>query len=129
MFAEHNAVGLHADRFGRHDLVGDAVLQHSVLVYACFVRERVLPTTALLGCTITPVMFESVWLERKALPSSRRIHKASGLCARSAYYLFERGVAGALADAVDGAFDLARSGGDGGQRVATASPRSCGSAR
>ena len=31
--------------------------------------------------------------------------------------LFERAVAGALADAVDGAFDLARAGFDGGERV------------
>src|SRR5262245_2075276 len=125
MFAEHYAVGLHADRFGSHDLVGDAVLQHSVLVNSGFVRERVLAHDGLVG------------LHHHAGDVRERLARTEKLLGRHAvfvghqvfahaqrhYYLFERRVAGALAYAVDGAFDLARSGGDGGQRVGHGQPQ------
>ena len=116
----HHQRGLgHAHRLRRHDLVGLRVLEHAVLVDAALVREGV------------PADDRLVVLHRER---GRRRHQLGGavellgidadlvgqhVAARldGHHDLFQRGVARALADAVDGAFDLPAAGADAGQRV------------
>ena len=78
------------------------------------------PTMALLGCTSKPVMVASeagdaqqalrVWIRFVRGMASWRVRIAMTT-------FFQAGVAGALADAVDGGFHLADAGADGGQCV------------
>src|SRR4029079_7540252 len=108
VLAEHEWIPGRAHVLGAHDLVGPAILQHAVLVDPSLVRERVAPDDSL------------VYLN--ALAGERRQHLAGridllGVDARRVRHpiradlhrhddLFERRVAGALADAVGRALDL-----------------------
>ena len=119
--AQHDLGGGPAHVFGAHDLVGLARLQHAVLVDARGVREGV------------GAHHRLVRLHRKAgdlrhhlrgRPRSAwcrcpaRSLKIVGAGAHRHHHFFQRGVAGAFAQAVDGAFDLARAAdGHAGQRV------------
>ena len=109
VLAEHQTVAGQPDALRAHDLVGLLVLQNPVLVDAGFVREGVvahhrfvdrdqnagdLRQQAAGGVDLPGVDPHVDGLEDVA-PGLDRHH-----------HLFERGVAGALADAVDGAFDL-----------------------
>ena len=98
----------HADIFRAHDLVGLRMLEHAVLMDAALMRERIPADDGLIvlhrkrrhrgyqlggasqhGCVdVVPV----------------RINVRAG--AQRHHHFLERGVAGALADAVDRAFDL-----------------------
>ena len=117
--AEREAVVAPADRFGAHDLVGFAVFQHAILMNAGFVRKSVGADDRLvrlhriagdagdqfgrrhdLRGVDAGVAFEEI------LPRAHRHH-----------HFFERSIAGALAESVDSAFDLARAIGDGSQRI------------
>ena len=49
VLAENQRRLRHADLLGAHDFVGPAILQHAVLVDACFVRERVAADDRLVG--------------------------------------------------------------------------------
>ncbi|EEF93541.1 hypothetical protein CATMIT_01827, partial [Catenibacterium mitsuokai DSM 15897] len=105
--------------FGRHDLVGAAVLEHAVLVDARLVRERVLPDHRLVALDHHA---------GDAREQARGRHQPAGVDAGAGvvvsvahaqrhHQFFQRAVAGALADAVDGALDLARAAFDRGQAV------------
>ena len=77
------------------------------------------PTIALLGCTGTETMALSARLVGKSSVVTTAVRAAERVAAdlERHHDLFERGVAGALADAVDGALDLARAGLHRGERV------------
>ena len=109
----------HADVLGPHDLVGRALLEHAVLVDARLVGEGVAAHDRL-------VALDGQAGDRREHPADRV--EPLGLDAgRQAVVvepglqghddLFERGVAGALADAVDRALDLPGAGLAAGQAV------------
>ncbi|MPL94951.1 hypothetical protein SDC9_41114 [bioreactor metagenome] len=116
----HRDVGLgDADIGGLHDLEGLDVLQHAVLMDARLVQEGVLADDRL------------VELHREArdlADAAAEVHDLRGVDAGGVghqiathlhrhHHLFECGVAGAFAQAVDRAFDLPRARGNGGERV------------
>ena len=49
VFAEYHIIGRDADGLGRHDLIGERVGHHTVLVDAGLVREGVGPDDGLVG--------------------------------------------------------------------------------
>ena len=110
---------LHADVLGHHDLVGLRVLEHAVLVDAALMGEGVTADDRLV------VLHRERGDGRDQL---RRPRQHLGVDAgperhhvvahpHRHHHLFERGVAGALADAVDGALDLAGAGAHAGERI------------
>ena len=105
MPAEHQLLGLLADVLRPHDLVRARVLQDAVLVNAGFVGERVASDDGLVGLhglvgepreqlarLEEPGRLDPGLERQPILPHAHRHHD-----------LFERRVAGPLADAVDGA--------------------------
>ncbi len=119
MLAHHERGLADADALGRHDLVGLGILQHAVLVDAALVREGVPADDRLV------VLHRERGDGRDALRGSRqhrgldarrvRADVAAGLQRHDD--LFQRRIAGALADAVDRALDLPGAGLDAGQRI------------
>src|SRR5580698_5326254 len=119
MLAEHERGLLQPDHFGPHDFVSGSVLQHAVLVDTTLVGKRITPDDRL------------VVLHRKRRRGRYQFRGRGEPCGVDlvpvreyvvAYIdrhhdLFERGIARAFADAVDGAFDLTRAAGDTGERV------------
>ena len=120
VLAHHQARRGPADRFGRHDLVGRTLLDHAILMDAGLVREGVDADDRL------------VRRDRDAgAAADQRTGRAdplgadAGLVARVVvapraeghHDLFERGVARALADAVDRDLDLPHARLDRGDRV------------
>ena len=108
-----------ADLLGTHDLVGRALLEHAVLVDARLVGEGVAADDRL-------VALDGQAGDRRDHPADRveplgldaggqAVVVGPGLQRHDD--LFERGVAGALADAVDRALDLPGAGLAGGQAV------------
>ena len=110
---------MHADILGPHDLIGLDMLEHAVLMDAAFMAEGVLADDGL------------VVLDRKAGDVGHQLggarqhggvdvggegHDVLAHLQRH-HDLFQRGIAGALADAVDGAFHLARARQHAGQRI------------
>ena len=110
VLAQHQLGLAHTDRRRIHDLVGGAFAQHAVLVDAGLVRERV---------TAHDCLVELDRVAGEAANDARRASEFVGLdagvdtaegvsaCLQGHHDLFECGVARSLADAVDGAFDLA----------------------
>ena len=113
--------------FGIDDLVGRHVLQHPVLVDPGLVRERVRSDdrlVALYGVAGRPRDEGDVVPISRDVDAGLRV-ELGGADAECHHDLLERGVAGPLADPVDGALDLSGAGGDAGERVRRrASPRS-----
>src|SRR5436853_5232617 len=70
MFAKHNAVGFYADGFRRHDLVGDTILQHAMLMNPGFVRKSILADNGL------------VWLHEHASDVGEQLARTINLLAR-----------------------------------------------
>ncbi len=104
---------------GRHDLVGLGILQHTILMDAALMREGVPADDRLV------VLHREIRHRRHEL---RRPRQHLGLDAGAVRQeivaradahddLFKRGVARALTEAVDRAFDLSRSSADASQRV------------
>ncbi len=110
---------LHADALGHHDLVGLGMLEHAVLVDAALVREGVAADDRLV------VLHRKRGRRRDELRGARQHGRVDAGPVRQHvvahlhrhHDFFERGVAGALADAVDGAFDLPRAGAHAGERI------------
>ena len=109
---------------GPHDLVGAAVGDHAVLVDAGFVREGVVADDGLVARDAgadhageqargaVESLGADAGLDAVAIrPRAHRHH-----------HFLQRAVAGALADAGDGALDLARAGLDRGQAVGDRQP-------
>ncbi len=77
------------------------------------------PTIALLYCTGNDVAAETSFEARVSIVASMLVQYGN-MSLRTLHRhhdFFERGVAGALADAVDGAFDLPRAAAHAGQRI------------
>jgi hypothetical protein len=110
---------LHADVLRHHDLVGLRMLEHAVLVDAALVREGVAPDDRLV------VLHRERGDGGNELRRPRQHLGVDGGPIRHHvvahphrhHRLFQRSVAGALADAVDGAFNLPRAGAHAGERV------------
>ena len=110
VLAEHEIAAREPDVLGSHDLVGRVVPQHAVLVDARLVRKRVLADHGLVA--------RDRHAGDRGEQAARRIQPSRVDTGREAeeplagperhHQLLERAVAGALADAVDRAFDLAR---------------------
>ena len=62
MFAEHERVRRHTDRFGRHDLVTQRIVDDSVLVNARFMSKGVAADDRFVWLHLKPTMLESSWL-------------------------------------------------------------------
>ncbi len=108
-----------ADRLGRHDLVGERVGHHAVLVDAGLVREGVGADDGLVGRAA-----EADELGKDFARGVELFHldvvgvgKLVAANHEGGGDLFEGGVAGALADAGDGALDLAGTGLNAGEGV------------
>src|SRR5262245_15267125 len=119
VLAEDELVRRAPDVLGLHDLVGELLLEHGVLVDARLVRERILPDARLVGLHVHT---GDVRQEPRGPEDLLRPHP--GLDAEEVlprpqrhHDLLERGVAGPLADPVDGALDLAGAVHEGRQRV------------
>ena len=124
MFAEHDAVGRQADGLGRHDLVTQRIAEHAMLVNAGFMRERVAPDDGLIGLHRKPenggerlaggrdVLGANAGGEREAVGADPQRH----------HDFLQRSVAGAFADAVDGALHLPGAGFNRGQAIGDGEP-------
>ena len=117
--AQHQLRILPADVLRPHDFVGAAVLQHAVLVDAGFMRECVETDDRLVALDLDagdprqqPRRGQQL---RRVQPGVRAV--VAGAHLQRHRQLLHRRVAGTFADAVDGAFDLARTALDRGQRV------------
>src|SRR5579875_1824859 len=119
VFAQHQLRLRYADVLWVHDLIGGALLEHAVLMDAGFVGESVLADDGLVALHLNAgdvrdepagrIQFLGIDVGRYPEVILPRPHSHDDL--------FERAVAGPLADAVDGAFDLARAFQDGGETV------------
>jgi hypothetical protein len=119
MLAQHERRLRHADILRPHDLVSPAILQHPVLMNAGLVREGVPADDGLVGldalagdfrqhlARCVQLFADNTGLDRQPIGSDARGH----------HDLFDRGVAGALANPVDRAFDLACARANRGERI------------
>src|SRR4029077_17491288 len=115
MFSQNQARIRNAYRLRRHDLVGEWVLQDAVLMDARFVRERVAPDDRLVGLyrggrDLAQHLAYRVKLFTRHAGVVRISVRAY---AHRHHDLFQGSIAGALADPVNGALNLARTRGDG----------------
>ena len=119
VLAQHQRGLFQADHFGPHDLVGRGVLQHAVLVDAALVRERIPADDGLV------VLHRERCRRRHHLRGAGQLRSVDLVPVGEFvvthvdrhHDLFERSVAGALADAVDRALDLTRTADHAGQRI------------
>ena len=126
VLAQHQAVLRPADAFRGHDLVGGGILQHAVLMDAGLVREGVAADDRLVRLHV-----EAGDGGEQLRHAQQVAWSGCGCCSgiascrvRIAITISSRlGIAGALADAVDGGFHLARAGADRRQRVGDAQPQ------
>jgi len=119
VLAQHEFGVGHADGFRSHDLVGQGIFQHAILMDAGFVREGVASDNGFVGLDgDAGDLAEQLAGGKKMLGgNSGFVRIAIVADAHGHDQFFERGVACALTDAIDGALDLAGSGGDGGHGV------------
>ncbi len=119
MLAQHHVRLFQADVFRAHDLVGARVVEHAVLVDARFVGEGVLADDRLVADDDRAGGAGQHARDMGELPrvDARRQSILVRADAHGHDQLFQRAVAGAFADAVDRAFDLARAGLQRGQRI------------
>src|SRR5688572_11867557 len=111
MLAQDNIVLRKSDRFGGHDLVRDGGLEHAVLMNAGFMRESVATDDRLVRLNIDS---GNLGEESACLVNLPGINGCVYVHVPLAHLdrhddLFKRCVAGAFANTVDCAFDLARS--------------------
>ena len=114
------------DRLRGHDLVGQRVLDHAVLVDARLVGERVAADDRLVGLDREPGQVADQPRRRRVICSVWTPLTELGELGRPRPEghddLLERRVAGPLAEAVDRDLDLARAGLDRGERVRRREP-------
>src|SRR5579875_562025 len=116
MLAEHQFASRNADFFGNDNFVRERVLQNAVLVNTGFVREGVGADNGLIGRNTNAGDLGKQAAGRiEFFEMDVRLDLVVILAdVKGDDQFFERGVAGALADAVDGALDLPRARFDGG---------------
>ena len=119
VLAQHQPALRHADRLRPHDLVGLLVLEHAVLMDAGFVRKGVRADDGLVRLDDDAGVVAD---QLAGVHDLRRVNAGDEVEDRAArvqrhHDFFERGVARALADAVDRDFGLARARADARQRV------------
>ena len=118
--AHRQARARKAHRLRGHDLVGERVLEHAVLVDARLVREGVAADDGLVGLDAEAGQVAdqpagvAELLGVDAVARDRELGRAG---AQGHHHLFERGVAGTFAEAVDGDLHLAGAGLHRGQGV------------
>ena len=124
MLAHHQRGRLHPDVLGPHDLVGLGVLEHAVLVDAGLVGEGVLADDRLVVLDREGGdrrhQLRGAHQERRVDVGVEGQHVGAGPDRH--HDLLERGVAGALAEAVDRALDLPRPADDAAERVGDRQP-------
>ena len=125
VLAEHDRVGLQADRGRVHDLVGRALLEHTVLVDAGLVSERIAPDDGLVGLDrIAGEARDQTRGARDLAGDHARAQADIGLPGVQEHDdLLQGRVARALADPVDRALDLARAGHQSGERIGHGEPK------
>src|SRR5260370_12883379 len=114
MFAEYEFVGRNSHGLGRHDLITQRIADHSVLMYAGFMRKSVAADNRLvrlhpkaddlrkhLAGRVNFARIDSSFEGQAITPHIHRHH-----------YFFQRSVAGALANSIHRALDLSRPGFD-----------------
>lgn len=119
VLAQHEARVGNAHVLRPHDLVGVAVPEHAVLVDARLVGERVVAHDRLVALhALAGELAEQARGRIQLARVDARVQaKVRAAHLERHHDLLERGVARALADAVDRALDLARAGLDRGQAV------------
>jgi len=109
-----------ADVLGAHDFIRLAILHHAMLVDAGFMGERVLADDGFVALDEHPSHVADEPAGREELFGiNAGLKAAKGVFAGLERHddFFQRGIAGAFADAVEGAFNLAGAVDDGGERV------------
>ena len=124
MFAQHQGGLRKPDGLWSHDFVSLLVLEHSVLVDAGLVREGVRADHGFVRLHHYSGVFTHHAAAARDLSGVDTVFKiedgpASVQCH---HHFLQRGVAGALADAVDGDLRLARTGADAGEGVCCRHP-------
>src|SRR5260370_32722681 len=119
VFAEHEFVGRNTHGFWRHDLVAQRIADHTVLMYAGFVREGVTPDDGFVRLNAEADDPREQLAGRINLASVDSGLKSESIAAHVQCHhdLFQRCVARALADAVNSALDLTCTCVDGGETV------------
>ena len=124
MLSEHERALAKTDVLRLHDLVGRAMLEHTVLMDASFMRERILPHNGFVALHDEPRHLAEKLA--RGIDAGRvdagfdAVEVTTGL--HRHHDFLERRVPRTLSDAVDGALDLARSGADRRKAVCHGEP-------
>src|SRR2546421_7963512 len=108
MFAQHETYAVPSNRLGAHDLVGEPVLEHAILVDSGLVGEGIGADDRLVGWHIDADAFRDETRDAGKLARlDIGVESEEGAARMERHHDFlERGVAGALTDAVDGTLGL-----------------------
>ncbi len=125
MFAQHKRALVQSDRRGIHDLVGALVFQHAILVDARFMGKGVRPYDGLVGLNHhAGVATHHIAGPMNLLGHNVCVQAINGTPHMDGHgALFQAGVAGPFADAVDRHLDLTRTIFHTGQRVGGSQPK------
>ena len=107
------------NRFRGHDFISLAVLQHAVLVNAAFMRKGILADNRLIVLNRKPGNGRDIAAGAGDMGRVDRglIRQAISPHLERHDDFFQRGITGPLAQAIDGAFDLARTALDACQAI------------
>ena len=110
VLAQHQPRIWHAHRLRRHDFVCQRIFKHAILVNSSLVRKRIAADDSLVRLHRNARDLRQHLAGLKELLAGNRgfISIAVGADPHRHDDLFQRGIAGALADAVDGALYLSR---------------------
>src|SRR6266536_2520099 len=119
MLAQHDAVGRHAHRLRRHDLVAERIAEHTMLVNAGLMGKSIASDNRLVRLHAETQRLREQFaggVELRAVDAALvRIDVVADVYAH--HDLFHRGIAGAFADSVHRALHLARPCSNRGQRI------------
>ena len=110
VLAQHQPRIWHAHRLRRHDFIRQRIFKHAILVNSGFVSKRIAADDSLVRLHRNARDLRQHLAGMKELLAGNRgfISIAVGTDAHRHDDLFQGSIAGALADAVDGALNLAR---------------------
>src|SRR5258708_11028569 len=114
MFTQNEFGLVYTDVFRPHDLIGETMLEHPVLVNACFVSKRIRSDNCLVRLDDDACVVAHQFADSGQLLSfdSCLEPKSGGPGFERHNHLFERGISGALPDAIDAYLSLACPGAD-----------------